>query len=441
MKTKENIRQYCLLNKKLSNLALIMFFVQLPFAICGQPVISNDSLTEYEVEARIRNGKTGFEAALFTPSTPAPGEPGGGEWQLDPPGAPVWNSQGNVYGDFHNFRVTYDPASGTSTLAVDFNRDNDYLDTEEFTSSTSASLTGNHFTHINLFLQGALPDSISAEVTSLVINGYSMGNFISEGNLPTEIVFEEQSGYFSQIDISGQISFSGGSSQEIPRIWIRLGNHSEPCLPSITPLPISSIIGSCQVQIADPPKALNGCGDTLIGFTIDPLYYDVVGNYSVHWTFTDVTGTMATYIQVVQVIDTLKPLPDQLILPVLYGVCNVEVVQRPTATDNCAGSIVAITSSPLSYTVIGNYSIQWEYTDPSGNLFMQWQDVVVDSIQLYCAEDLNRDSMIDGMDFLQMLGKVFTPCECCVEDFNHNDFINGEDYLRLLGQLWRKCDE
>ena len=50
---------------------------------------------------------------------------------------------------------------------------------------------------------------------------------------------------------------------------------------------------------------------------------------------------------------------------------------RPTATDNCSGTITATTTSPLTYTTQGSFSITWTYTDAKGNVSTQNQNVVV----------------------------------------------------------------
>ncbi|MEJ0105660.1 MAG: hypothetical protein WDO19_25230 [Bacteroidota bacterium] len=53
----------------------------------------------------------------------------------------------------------------------------------------------------------------------------------------------------------------------------------------------------------------------------------------------------------------------------------------PTATDDCAGTISATTSSPLSYTTAGTYTIVWVYSDGHGNTTTQTQDVIISDTQ------------------------------------------------------------
>ena len=203
-------------------------------SLLAQPIVSNDPPpASYEIQGRARSGLSGFEGVLFTPGTPPPGAPGGGQWQMDPAGAPIWNTNGNTYGDIHTFQLTYDDSTGATTWSIDFNRDGDYDDPEEMVSNTDTSLAGTGFQYINIFVQGH-SSGIEASVTDFTINGFNMGNFSSNSETPTSVLFEEQSGSFSDITVTGNFAFCGGANQERPRIWVRLG---ETDLDTIAPSP------------------------------------------------------------------------------------------------------------------------------------------------------------------------------------------------------------
>ncbi|MGC4041545.1 MAG: T9SS type B sorting domain-containing protein [Flavobacterium sp.] len=90
-------------------------------------------------------------------------------------------------------------------------------------------------------------------------------------------------------------------------------------------------------------------------------------------------GTVSTNIVVG---DVTKPVPNLAILPAITGDCNTIVTTIPTATDNCAGSITATTSSPLSYALPGNYTITWTYTDGNGNTETQTQSIVISAVSI-----------------------------------------------------------
>jgi hypothetical protein len=73
--------------------------------------------------------------------------------------------------------------------------------------------------------------------------------------------------------------------------------------------------------------------------------------------------------------DVTPPVPGTP-LPTLTG-CSVTVSTTPTATDNCAGTITATTTDPLTYSTIGSYTITWTYDDGNGNTSTQTQSVTV----------------------------------------------------------------
>jgi hypothetical protein len=75
--------------------------------------------------------------------------------------------------------------------------------------------------------------------------------------------------------------------------------------------------------------------------------------------------------------DNTAPTPDVATLPDLLGSCSVNATP-PTATDNCAGPLMATTSDPLNYTTQGTYTITWTYHDGNGNTSTQTQTVIVD---------------------------------------------------------------
>lgn len=77
--------------------------------------------------------------------------------------------------------------------------------------------------------------------------------------------------------------------------------------------------------------------------------------------------------------DTVAPIPTIANLPDVTGDCHTLISVIPTAADNCAGSITATTTDPLSYSVPGTYVIHWTYNDGNGNISIQNQNVVVTS--------------------------------------------------------------
>lgn len=213
--------------KRSLHILFILLMAPLFNYLNAQPFISTDDDPPcYAIEARVRNGNTGFEAALFSPSTPPPGQPGGEQWQLNPSGAPIWNTNGNQYGDIHTFQFTYTKATGTSLWNIDFNRDGDFLDPSESVTNLAPTLAGKGFKYVNLWGQGH-SSGFTAQVTDFTINGINFGTFSSSSESPFTTLFEETEGLFNDITITANFTFSGNGGQERPRIWVRLGTENE----------------------------------------------------------------------------------------------------------------------------------------------------------------------------------------------------------------------
>lgn len=420
-------------------LPLIMGLFLMSGNLVGQPILTSESPIAYSAEARIRNGKTGFEAVLFTPSTPLPGQPGGAQFQLDPAGAPVWNSNGNVYGDQHSFLVEYDYLSGTIALSVDFNRDGDFLDNEESAVSVTSSLTGKAFTYLNFFLQGATTNGLCVQVTNLSVNGYALGNYQSCSDTALNLVFRETSGFFTQVQVSGELLLTGGASQEIPRFWIRFGDVADPCSSEPIPLQPAVLKAECQATVSEAPLAITGCGDTLTGITTDPLIYTYPGNFNIHWTFDDGQGHQSGCVQQVIVYDSLAPIPNIPVLSEITGTVPFALTQYPVATDQCMGTIVATTGSPLEYSLPGTYQVIWTFTDNSGNLTSQLQTILLSPAITPCPEDLNGDRYINVSDYIILVGSFGLPCESCPSDFNGDDQVDVQDYMQLVALFDTPC--
>jgi len=131
----------------------------------------------------------------------------------------------------------------------------------------------------------------------------------------------------------------------------------------------------------DIPTATDNCGGTLYATTNDPLFYDAQGTYTITWTYDDGHGNTAQQPQQVIVDDQTAPTPDLSVLPTLTASCELTISTPPTATDNCDGTITAITADPLTYDQQGAHVIDWVYEDSKGNITTQVQHVIIEDTQ------------------------------------------------------------
>ena len=436
--------------------------------IQAQPVITNDDFPPFfEIEARVRNGNTGFEGALFSPSTPPPGQPGGGQWQMNPAGAPVWNSNGNTYGNIHSFLFTYIQATGNSVWRIDFNRDGDYDDAQETVPNDAPTLVGKGFRYINLYLQGH-SSGLSANVTNFTINNVDFGSFTSNSETPTSILFEDVNGLFTDtITISGHFSFSGDGGQERPRIWVKLGtaNISPEC--SITDPPIGTFYNvgdavTINATASDPGGIVSlvefYANNTLIG--VDSFY-----PYSFTW-IAPASGLVPLKVKAIDSYDaTTLSAPVNIVINtpptcIITFPTNGAVLFDPSVIDIQVSALgpedtviavqfflnglsIGIDSFPPFHnnTIVdlpmGMYTITAKSTDNHGAFTLSSPS----AITVRCVrEDLDNNGTVNSTDFLLFLGVYGTSCNGCPADFNNDGGVNSFDFLRLLALLGYTCN-
>uniref|UniRef100_UPI0037522702 LamG-like jellyroll fold domain-containing protein n=1 Tax=Flavobacterium sp. TaxID=239 RepID=UPI0037522702 len=153
-------------------------------------------------------------------------------------------------------------------------------------------------------------------------------------------------------------------------------------LPSITSLP--AITANCSVTISVPPTSPDNCG-TITGVTGDitlPYTFSTPGFYIVGWNFTDASGNSKNISQTITVVDNTAPVPSAASLPNLnFTACELLSSQLtyPTAIDGCNGTIVGVPNVLFPYSVLGNSIITWTYTDTTGNVSSQNQNIQMTS--------------------------------------------------------------
>lgn len=165
---------------------------------------------------------------------------------------------------------------------------------------------------------------------------------------------------------------SGNTSTQSQQVIIR--DTTAP-IPGVDALP--DVITECSVNINSRPTATDNCNGTITATTKDPLVYDAQGIHVIRWLYKDASGNVTMQLQKVVVKDTQPPVPNLSALPELTGSCSLTVDTKPTATDNCSGTITGTTTNPLVYNNLGTYTILWTFKDANGNLSTQQQKVLV----------------------------------------------------------------
>src|SRR5439155_660305 len=110
------------------------------------------------------------------------------------------------------------------------------------------------------------------------------------------------------------------------------------------------------------------CAGALSVATSGTVSTNAVGNYTVSYVATDPSGNSATNTRVIHVTDTGAP------VVTLSGNGSITIechtaYNEPgaTATDICAGTLSVATSGAVSTNAVGNYTVSYVATDPSGN--------------------------------------------------------------------------
>lgn len=175
-----------------------------------------------DIGARIRWGATGAEAglldngALIAPKS------------LNPVGTPAW-----TVGQAYAFEITWRGATGTLALALDFNRDGDFLDAQESTATSvfaaagPTSYAGLGFGYLSISLS---QDTPTASLSGLTINGTAIGGFAGAPASFTETWFGAAgTPIIGDWTITGSVTFhAAGNAQERPAFNFRFRQPGEP---------------------------------------------------------------------------------------------------------------------------------------------------------------------------------------------------------------------
>lgn len=222
---------------------------------------------------------------------------------------------------------------------------------------------------------------------------YVIGNLADYSSGPRKArVYHYDGVSWSRITAVGQpasqvVSISGSGPDNV---WISLADGSllrygTPCTTVNSP-PVANCRSitvaadeSCSASASVDDGSFDPDGDA-ITVTQSPAGPYPVGTTTVTLTVTDSHGASASCTAAVTVDDAAAPEPEVAVLPTVSGQCAVTLVP-PLARDACDGVLSAETQDPVVYTEQGIYTVDWVYTDSSGNRSGQSQTVVVEDTE------------------------------------------------------------
>lgn len=165
-------------------------------------------------------------------------------------------------------------------------------------------------------------------------------------------------------------TFDDGSGNIITQQQTIIINDTTAPVPNLSNLP--DIYANCEVQQSNVPvpTANDSCAGQITA-TPDVSFPIIQQDTTVvTWTFDDGNGNTITQQQNIIINDTIAPVPNASSLPDITAVCEVlqSNVPIPSATDACAGTIIANTNIvfPIVDTTIK--SISWVFDDGNGNI-------------------------------------------------------------------------
>ncbi|XP_041480192.1 uncharacterized protein LOC121427594 isoform X25 [Lytechinus variegatus] len=136
---------------------------------------------------------------------------------------------------------------------------------------------------------------------------------------------------------------------------------------------VSTNSGSATALVTwAPPTATDNSGNQTLISTANPGDYFPIGNNTVTYTSADPSGNTDVCTFYVTVIDNENPVisgcpSDQNVTTDIGNATAVVTWTPPTATDNSGNQTLISTANPGDYFPIGNNTVTYTSTDPSGN--------------------------------------------------------------------------
>ncbi len=142
---------------------------------------------------------------------------------------------------------------------------------------------------------------------------------------------------------------------------------------------LADVTAECEVTALTAPTATDNCSATVTVTNNATLPISTPGTTVVTWSYDDGNGNISTQDQNIVIADVTAPVADVATLADETGTCEATPV-APTATDNCSGSITAVSSVTFPITTVGTTVVTWTYDDGNGNVSTQDQNVVITGV-------------------------------------------------------------
>ncbi len=192
--------------------------------------------------------------------------------------------------------------------------------------------------------------------------------------------------YYARVKASDSTAWGGWSES-----WFILSSNRPPIAEAGQDTELIAGSGCTISRYLDGTASFDPDGDSLaytwtgpfgVMTEAQPVVYFSPGTTIVRLQVSDNKGGVGNDSVIVSVTDTTKPVPDVTNLPDISAECAISISTPPSATDGCAGKIVAVTDDSLEYSTQGIHVVVWRYDDGFGNTVTQEQRIIIQDVTL-----------------------------------------------------------
>lgn len=139
---------------------------------------------------------------------------------------------------------------------------------------------------------------------------------------------------------------------------------------------LATLTDECSISSLTAPVATDNCDGTITG--THNVTLPITSSMNITWTYLDASGNSSTQTQAVVINDVTAPVVDNPTLLDIEEECFVSSLIAPTATDNCAGTIIGTHTE--TFPIMSSTTITWSFDDGKGNITTQTQNLVLNDV-------------------------------------------------------------